>query len=257
MVLPGSGSHSPRFQSLTRGWASSPGVSCRSGVRTRSFSVPRWPTAACEKASAMPRKMFQSLRASHTGSIAAVSGWMNGCMSVVLRSFFSYQVAVGSTMSENRPVVFIRKSIVTMRSSLPSGALSRQVTSSGLTSPMAPRSLPSTPFLAPSRCLRKYSWPLPLAPSRFERQTNRLRGKFFGLSGSSHDMRSAPDFRPSTAKAIGSLPACRPPGRPRAGWSRAAARSAASPCARRARCSRSGCRSTSPGRRAARGSRRG
>ena len=44
--------------------------------------------------------MSQSLRASHTGSTAAVSGWMNGCMSEVLRSFFSYQVAVGSTMSE-------------------------------------------------------------------------------------------------------------------------------------------------------------
>ena len=39
-------------------------------------------------------------RASHTGSTAPVSGWMKGCMSEVLRSFFSYQVAVGSTMSE-------------------------------------------------------------------------------------------------------------------------------------------------------------
>ena len=44
--------------------------------------------------------MSQSVRDSQAGSTAAVSGWMNGCMSEVLRSFFSYQVAVGSTMSE-------------------------------------------------------------------------------------------------------------------------------------------------------------
>ena len=44
--------------------------------------------------------MSQSVRDSQAGSTAAVSGWMNGCMSDVLRSFFSYQVAVGSTMSE-------------------------------------------------------------------------------------------------------------------------------------------------------------
>ena len=46
---------------------------------------------------------------------------------------------------------------------------------------------PCTPCLVPSRCLRKYSWPLPDAPSRLERQTNRLRGQFFGLSGSSQE----------------------------------------------------------------------
>ena len=48
----------------------------------------------------MPLKISQSLRASQAGSTAADSGWMKGCMSEVLRSFFSYQVAVGSTMSE-------------------------------------------------------------------------------------------------------------------------------------------------------------
>ena len=48
----------------------------------------------------MPRKIAQSVRASQAGSTAALSGWMNGCMSEVLRSAFSYQVAVGSTMSE-------------------------------------------------------------------------------------------------------------------------------------------------------------
>ena len=50
-------------------------------------------------------------------------------MSLVLRSFFSYQVAVGSTMSEYRQVVLMRKSSVTTRSSLPSGALSCHTTS--------------------------------------------------------------------------------------------------------------------------------
>src|SRR3546814_3546000 len=44
--------------------------------------------------------MSQSLRDSHTGSTAAESGWMNGCMSEVLRSSFSYQLAVGRTISE-------------------------------------------------------------------------------------------------------------------------------------------------------------
>src|SRR3546814_13026299 len=72
---------------------------------------------------------------------------------------------------------------------------------------MAPRSLPSTPFSAPSRCLRKYSCPLPLAPSRLERHTKRLRGKFLGLSGSSHERRKAPDFSCSSAKSATSLPA--------------------------------------------------
>src|SRR3546814_10879052 len=80
--------------------------------------------------------------------------------------------------------------MVTIRSGLPSAGASRQTTSSGLASPSTPRSSPSTPFSAPSRCLRKYSCPLPLAPSRLERQTKRLRGKFLGLSGSSQDRRS-------------------------------------------------------------------
>ena len=85
----------------------------------------------------------------------------------------------------------MRKSSVTSRSSLPSGASSCQTTSSGFCPPKLPRSLPCTPWLVPSRCLRKYSWPLPELPSRFERQTNRLRGKLAGLSGSSQDILSA------------------------------------------------------------------
>src|SRR6476659_1681311 len=119
---------------------------------------------------------------------------MNGCMSDVLRSFFSYQLAVGRTMSEYMQVVDIRKSSVTSRSSFPSGALSCHTTSDGFFLPSSPRSLPITPCLVPSRCLRKYSCPLPDAPSRLERQMNMLRGQLAGLSGSSHDNLSSPDF---------------------------------------------------------------
>src|SRR5487761_2625703 len=139
--------------------------------------------------------MSQSLRDSHTGSIAADSGWMNGCISEVLRSFFSYQVAVGSTISEYMQVVDIRKSSVTKRSSFPSGACSCQTTSLGFFLPSSPRFLPITPCLVPSRCLRKYSWPLPDAPRRLERQTKRLRGQLIGLSGSSQASFNAPDFK--------------------------------------------------------------
>src|SRR5690554_3003023 len=136
----------------------------------------------------------QSLRASQAGSVAAVSGWMNGCMSEVFRSFFSYQVAVGRTMSEYRQVVDMRKSRVTSRSSLPCGASSRHLTSCGLAPPSTPRSFPCRPFLVPSRYLSMYSWPLPEEPSRLERQMNRLRGQFSGASGSSLAKAREPSF---------------------------------------------------------------
>src|SRR6202162_4966977 len=118
---------------------------------------------------------------------------MKGCMSEVLRSFFSYQVAVGRTTSEYMHVVDMRKSSVTRRSSFPSGASSCHTTSRGFFLPCSPRSLPITPWLVPSRCLRNYSCPLPEEPSRLERQTKRLRGQFFGLSGSSQASLSSPD----------------------------------------------------------------
>src|SRR3990167_5359169 len=151
--------------------------------------------------------MSQSDLDSQAGSTAADSGWINGCMSEVLRSFFSYQVAVGSTMSEYRQVVDMRKSSVTSRSSLPSGpppsACSRQSTSSGFAparmSPSEPSSLPCRPCVVPSRCLRKYSWPLPEDPSRLERHTKRFLGKLAGLSGSSQDRRSLPSLSDFTA----------------------------------------------------------
>src|SRR5690554_4203588 len=113
-------------------------------------------------------------------------------MSEVLRSSFSYQVAVGKTISEYKQVVDIRKSSVTHKSTLPSGTSSRQMTSSGFLPPNSPRSLPSKPCLVPSKWRSIYSWPLPLEPSRLERHTNILRGKFLGLSGSSHANLSPP-----------------------------------------------------------------
>src|SRR3989344_4157910 len=101
MVLPGIGSHSPRYQSLTsNGWAISPALSCWIGVRTTSFSTPRTSGDTSEDLRAMALKISQSDFDSQAGSTAAESGWMKGCMSEVLRSFFSYQVAVGRTMSE-------------------------------------------------------------------------------------------------------------------------------------------------------------
>ena len=68
----------------------------------------------------------QSVRVCHGGAIAGLNECTNGCMSVVLRSCFSYQVAAGSTTSEKIVVLVIRKSSVSSRSSLPSGASSRQ-----------------------------------------------------------------------------------------------------------------------------------
>jgi len=101
MVLPGTGSHSPSAQSRTSGCASSSGVSCMSGVATRSRT-------GLGKASgdssltffASSLKMSQSVLDSHTGGTAAPRLCMNECRSVELRSFFSYQKADGSTMSE-------------------------------------------------------------------------------------------------------------------------------------------------------------
>ena len=83
------------------GWAISAGVSWASGTATMS----RTGSGRCTSASSLTffasaLKVSQSLRDSQQGGTAACSGWMKECMSVELRSSFSYQVAVGSTMSE-------------------------------------------------------------------------------------------------------------------------------------------------------------
>jgi len=84
-----------------------------------------------ENARAMVWKASKSVRVCHGGAIAGLNECTNGCMSVLLRSYFSYQVAAGSTMSENKVVLVIRKSRVSSRSSLPMGASSRHTTSRG------------------------------------------------------------------------------------------------------------------------------
>jgi hypothetical protein len=101
MVLPGIASHSPRYQSFTsNGWAISPGLSCWIGVRTTSFST------AQDLGRDLRERLGDGLedlpvRLRLPGRVhGRESGWMKGCMSEVLRSFFSYQVAVGRTMSE-------------------------------------------------------------------------------------------------------------------------------------------------------------
>src|SRR5699024_629338 len=102
MVLPGMGSHSPARQSLTcpRGLAIASGVSCHSGLATMSVRVPRWVRASSENCLAIAFHASQSVRDCHGGEIAGLKEWMNGCMSVVLMSCFSYHVAAGSTTSD-------------------------------------------------------------------------------------------------------------------------------------------------------------
>ena len=118
---------------------------------------------------AMRLKMSHAVAASHGGVIAGLKECTNGCRSVVEMSCFSYHVAAGSTTSECSAVPAMRKSSVTTRSSLPSGACSRQRTSLGRCSGGVWSAV--TVFVGiPGRCLRKYSSPL-LEPSRFERQT--------------------------------------------------------------------------------------
>ncbi|SUA02526.1 Uncharacterised protein [Mycolicibacterium fortuitum] len=71
----------------------------------------------------------KSVLVSHGGEMAGENACTNGCMSVLDRSCFSYQVAAGNTMSENSVVLVLRKSRDSSRSSFPTGASSRQRTS--------------------------------------------------------------------------------------------------------------------------------
>src|SRR5262250_160149 len=102
MVLPGAGSQAPVFQSFTsKGWPSSPGVSCKRGVRTTSCSTPSSPSTTSENLRAIDLKMSQSLRASQTGSTAAVSGWKNDvreqprCVHAKVDGYHQIELAVG------------------------------------------------------------------------------------------------------------------------------------------------------------------
>src|SRR5699024_7217949 len=99
----GTGLMSVPFQSGTwpNGWAISSGESCMSGAVTVSWTISgKYPPAISEKRLASRLNVSQSERASQGGVIAALNGCTKGCMSVELRSSFSYHVAVGSTISE-------------------------------------------------------------------------------------------------------------------------------------------------------------
>ena len=141
-------------------------------------------------------KTWKSVRASQGGSMAALKECTKGCMSVEEMSCFSYQVAAGRTTSECRVVEVLRKSAVHMRSSLPTGASSRQVTEAGRCSAGASTAL--TSLSAPTMWRRKNSVPLAELPSRFVRHEHRMRGKFSGASGSSQAKRSSPERSCST-----------------------------------------------------------
>src|SRR5699024_6710194 len=88
-------------------------------------------SASSENTLLISRKEFQSLFACHGGDIAALNGCTNGCMSVVDKSYFSYHVAAGSTISEIIPELVIRKSSATSKSAFPFGGSPSTFTVSG------------------------------------------------------------------------------------------------------------------------------
>src|SRR5699024_5862919 len=123
----------PLRQSLISpiGCAISPFESCPSGVIIKSSLSGRCSSASSENVFAISLKIFQSLFACHGGDIAALNGCTKGCKSVLLKSNFSYHVAVGKTISENKPELVILKSTLTNKSVFPLGASSGTLTSSG------------------------------------------------------------------------------------------------------------------------------
>src|SRR5699024_7025750 len=144
------------------------------GWATTSVRVPRWVTASSENFSAMVAQMSQSVRDCHGVEMAGLNVLTNGCMSVVDRSCFSYQVAAGSTTSLCSVEVVILKSNVSNRSILPIGASSRHVTSRGRRSSGVSSAL--TVLSTPSRCLRKYCSPLADEPNVLARHIDQMRG---------------------------------------------------------------------------------
>jgi hypothetical protein len=137
--------------------------------------------------------------------IAGLKEWTKGCMSVVDRSCFSYQVAAGSTTSEWRVWLVMRKSRVSIRSTFPIGASSLHRTSrgrrcSGVSSSVAAES-------TPSRWRKKYWSPFAEEPSVFARQIDQIFGWFCGASGSSAAKLIPPFLSWSTRYGMVSSPA--------------------------------------------------
>src|SRR5699024_9476954 len=116
----------------------------------------------------------QSVRDCHGVEIAGLNVLTNGCMSVVDRSCFSYQVAAGRMTSLCSVVVVILKSRVSRRSILPMGASSVHFTSRGLTASGVSSAV--TVLSTPSRCLRKYWSPFADEPSVFALHIDQIRG---------------------------------------------------------------------------------
>ncbi|KYC60717.1 hypothetical protein B4098_1739 [Heyndrickxia coagulans] len=197
IVLPGTASASPLRQSFTspNGWPISFGVSLPSGVMTRSSHAGKCSFASSENVLPISLNASQSLFDSHGGEIAALNGWTNGCMSVLERSNFSYHVAAGKTISENRPELVIRKSMLTNKSAFPRGGSPSVLIVSGCHELAVSVNTASSP---PIKCLTKYSWPFPLSPNRFERQLKNTLGKLRGSSGFSMAHSSFSCFNCST-----------------------------------------------------------
>ena len=169
------------------------GVSCHSGLATTSLRVPRWVAASSLNRLAIVFQASQSDLVCHGGAIAGLKECTNGCMSVVDRSCFSYQVAAGSTTSLKIVLLVIRKSMVNSRSSLPSGASSAHRTRVRVAGP-GPASVAVAALSVPSRWRRKYSLPFAELPSRLERHSDSTRGWLSSASGSSTANFSRPSF---------------------------------------------------------------
>src|SRR5512139_3193129 len=144
-------------------------------------------------------KVFQSGFDSHAGGTAASRQLTKECMSVVVRSDFSYQVVAGRAMSEYRVEVSIRKLRSTTRSIFHSGGFSCQTRS--FTAPLATSFAVKLLFGAPSTCFRKNSCPLALAEMAFARQMNQTLGEFPSPSGSSMANRVSPLLSRDTTHA--------------------------------------------------------
>src|SRR5699024_5443581 len=122
-------------------------------------------------------KISQSDLASQGEAIAGLKGWTKGCISVLDKSYFSYQVDAGKITSEYNAVPAILKSRLISKSSFPSAAFLRHLISWG-------RILSSSEFNnpcdAPNKYFKKYSCPLPELEIKLARQTNKFLGKLYG-----------------------------------------------------------------------------
>ena len=150
----------------------------------------------------------------------------------------------------------MRKSSVTSRSSFPSGAsLVPDDLLRLLLAGLARGPCPCTPCVVPSRCLRKYSWPLPRRAEQVrapDEQVARPVVRIVRVVAGELQLAGLQRLRRRSPSAPGRR--LRPAWRRRAGSPAAAAPTAASPCARRARCSRSARRPTGRPARSATGS---